>query len=475
MPTFRIWLLMMLGLASLPAASIDPASVAVVAVRNVEGSETLARALMQHRGIPANHLILLDLAPSTSGSINRRTYEQRILQPLRLQLTQRGLLSNNPQEPPRVRWLVLCYGMPWLIRAEPGPDGKPLPASPSSEAASVDSELASLAMPEAALAGSQPNPFFNQLVDPPAAQRIIRTARLDGPTPESALQALRGSWEAEKRGLRGRAYIDLGGPYAMGEDWIRNAGEICQRLGFPTTWDEEKLTFRNTVRFDAPAWIFGWYEARPTGRLADPQLRLEPGAVAFHLHSFSAQNLRDPRGCWVARWVEAGAGLTVGNVAEPYLHLSLRPDVLMANLARGRPAGEAAWAATPCLSWMGIILGDPFYRPFATSLLHQISTPSQPGLGWACQRAALLEPRPAQREALLFFALQAEPNLANALAWAQNRQATGQPFAAEWPDLPPEVWAAADAGLLREAAEFLESTGMPAEAVKARTALPKTR
>lgn len=466
---------MLLPLVPLPAASIDPATVAVVAVRHVEGSERLARALMQHRGIPDSHLILLDLPQSTSGSIDRAAYEQRIAQPLRRQLMQRNLLSADAKEPPRVRWLVLCFGMPWLIRAELGPDGKPLAPSPASEAASVDSELACLAAPVATLAGAQPNPFFNQAEEPPAARRIIRTTRLDGPTPEQALQALRGSWEAEKRGLRGRAYIDLGGPYAMGEGWLRNAGEICQRLGFPTTWDEEKLTFRDTVRFDAPAWIFGWYEARPTGRLADPQLRLEPGAVAFHLHSFSAQNLRDPRGSWVARWIEAGAGLTMGNVAEPYLHLSLRPDILMATLARGRPAGEAAWAATPSLSWMGIILGDPFYRPFATSLLAQISEPTQPGLGWACQRAAQLEPRPAQREALLFFALQAEPNLVNALAWAQNRQATGQPFAADWPDLPPEEWAKADAGLLREAAQFLDTTGMPTEAIKARTALPKPR
>ena len=464
-------LLLTLLAAATGSAGIDPATVAVVAVRGRTGSEELAREFARHRGVPESQVIALDLPGTVAGAVDREDYRRLVAGPLRERLRALGLLSDGA--PPRVRWLVLCHGLPWIVRAEPDADGKRPGASPRNEAASVDSELALLAEPEGELAGARPNPFFGQDGEPEAARRIIRTARLDGPSAEAALAALRGSWEAERRGLRGRAYVDLGGPYPPGEAWIERAGELCRRLGFPTSVDREKPTFREDARFDAPALVFGWYERRPTGRLADPALRLEPGAVAFHLHSFSGDDLRDARGCWAARFVAAGAGLTFGNVEEPYLHLSLRPDVLMAALARGRAAGEAAWTATPSVSWMGVILGDPFYRPFARDLADQVAELGQPGLGWACQRAALLEPRAPEREVLLWFALQAEPDVANALAWARNRREAGRPFAADWPELPPETWRAADPGLLREAAAFLDETGMPAEATKARAALPR--
>lgn len=453
-------------------AGIDPTTVAVVAARGRAGSEELAREFARHRGIPETQVILLDLPASVEGAVDRDAYRVRVRDPLRDRLRSLDLLPADATEPPRLRWLVLCHGLPWRIRAEPGPDGKRT-ASPRNDAASLDSELALVAEPEGELAGARPNPFFGHAGEPPAARRIVRTARLDGPSAEAVRTALRAGWEAERRGLRGRAYVDLGGPYPSGENWIRGAGELCRRLGFPTEVDTDKATWRDGVRFDAPALVFGWYERRPTGRLAAPGLRLEPGAIAFHLHSFSGDDLRDPRGCWAARFVELGAGLTFGNVEEPYLHLSLRPDLLMAALAQGRPAGEAAWAATPSVSWMGMVLGDPFYRPFARGLADQVADLGQPGLGWACQRAANLEPRVPEREALLWFALQAEPNLANALAWARHRRAAGRPFAADWPELPVAAWREADPGLLREAAGFLEETGMPAEAVQARLGLPR--
>lgn len=464
---------------ALARAAIDPSTVAVVASRDPE-SAALARDYARSRAIPEANVILLALPASASASVDWPSYSRLILNPLRLELRRRGLLAGAMAEAPdgrgrvafaaegpqRLRWIVLCRGLPWLIRRDPGPDGKPPGASPASEAASVDSELALVASADGEPAGARPNPWFGKPADDPAAPAVIRTARLDGPSDADVRRALAGARLAEARGLRGRAYVDNGGPYKEGDDWLRRVASLCRDLGFPTDVETTRAPLGAAARFDAPALYFGWYEPAPRGKLAEPEARLAPGAVAFHLHSFSAVELRSASMGWTGPLVGKGAALTFGNVAEPYLGLTLRPDRLLAGLASGLTAGEAAWAATPSVSWMGVIVGDPFYRPFAVPLHEQLDPKRHPADAWSgypyLRAAGQEQMDPELREALLVTGLQRSASLAGLLDYARHRQATGRPF--DWPNRALPRLDTEDLGLLIEAAVFLRKAVRPREA-----------
>lgn len=476
----RPLLALALLLASAARADIDPATVVVVGSSRDAESAALARDYARSRAIPEGNVILLDLPASAAASVSWTDYAALILNPLREELVRRGLAEGKAGGPrdargrsafqatgdPRVRWLVLCRGLPWLIRRDPGPDGKTPGPSPSSESASVDSELALLALPDVDPAGHRPNPWFGRTEESPETRRLIRTARLDGPTAAGVRRALSDARLAEERGLRGRAYVDRGGPYREGDAWLERVEKQCRALGFPTTVDTARGPLGGDARFDAPALYFGWYEATPKGRVAEPGVRLAPGAVAFHLHSFSATALRDARNGWTGSLVEKGAGLTFGNVAEPYLALTVRPDIVLAGLARGMTAGEASWTATPAVSWMGVIVGDPLYRPFAVGLPEQLDPRRHPADAWSAYpylRAATLEQvEPQIREALLGTGLQRSPCLAALLEFARHRQTLGKAFV--WPNRALPRLTEEDTGLVLECVRFLRGAGRTAEA-----------
>ena len=480
MPAMRA-LAILLSALSVARAAIDPGTVAVVASARDPESVALARDYARSRGVPEANVILLEVPAAAAASVDWAGYSRLILNPLRAELARRGLVTGAPGEvpdargrlplladgDPKVRWIVLCRGLPWLIRRDPGPDGKARGPSADSESASVDSELALLAMPDGEVAGARPNPWFGKAEEDASTRRIIRTARLDGPTAAGVRRALDGARLAEERGLRGRAYVDTGGPYRDGDLWLGRVGTLARQLGFPTDIETTRAPIGADARFDAPALYFGWYEASPRGKLAEPEARLAPGAIALHLHSFSAVALRDTRG-WTGSLVEKGAALTFGNVAEPYLGLTVRPDLALAGLAKGLTAGEAAWSATPVVSWMGVVVGDPLYRPFELPLHEQLDPRRHPAdalSGYPYIRAAELSGHDAEiREALLVSGLQRSASLANLLAYARDRKAAGKPF--EWPNRALPRLDAEDTGLLLEAARFLRQSGRPAEAAE---------
>ena len=112
------------------------------------------------------------------------------------------------------------------------------------------------------------------------------------------------------------------------------------------------------------AFYFGWYDWNVSGPFLNPRFQFRKGAVAMHLHSFSAQQLTDATKNWSGALLEKGAAVTVGNVYEPYLHLTHDFCHLQQRLLAGFSWGEACWMAMPVTSWQGVVLGDPLYRPF---------------------------------------------------------------------------------------------------------------
>jgi hypothetical protein len=79
--------------------------------------------------------------------------------------------------------------------------------------------------------------------------------------------------------------------------------------------------------------------------------------------------------------------VTIGNVFEPYLHLTHDFGMLHQRLLAGHSWVEACWMAMPVTSWQGVVLGDPLYRRSNTS-----AAPAR------CRGGQRL-PRPARRHA----------------------------------------------------------------------------
>lgn len=113
------------------------------------------------------------------------------------------------------------------------------------------------------------------------------------------------------------------------------------------------------------AFYAGWYDENASGPFAQPTVEFMPGAFAYHIHSFSAAQVRTTTRHWVGPLLAKGATATMGAVDEPYLQGT--PDLRVffeRFLLLGFTFGEAAYAAQNILSWQTTVIGDPLYRPF---------------------------------------------------------------------------------------------------------------
>lgn len=276
----------------------------------------------------------------------------------------------------KIRYLVLCYGVPLRIRPDPTlnePIEETMRPELRRNGAAVDSELACLPQTYSGyqLAGPLINPFYTAtntaLLHP--TNGLLLVARLDGPQPEIARRLVDKALQAEADGLWGRAYFDLRSitdpGYKAGDDWIRAASEVSRMVGFETTVDEGGNVFPAGFPLSQIAYYAGWYTENVAGAMAAPTLEFMPGAFAYHLHSFSAASLRNTNHNWVAPLLAKGVTATMGCVDEPYLTGTPDVGVFTARwMYFGMTFGEAAYAGQPVLSWQTTVVGDPLYRPF---------------------------------------------------------------------------------------------------------------
>jgi hypothetical protein len=258
-----------------------------------------------------------------------------------------------------------------------------------------------------------PNPYFDKrVVSQTDANRVLRVSRLDGPTHEDVLRLIDRTLEAERVGLMGRAYIDTGGPHATGDAWIRAAGELAEAAHFDVDYESTKRAMNESDRMDAPAIYMGWYRHKAYAQWAAPRWPVPPGAIGFHLHSFSGTSVRD-RSTWLGAFVSQGYCATVGNVYEPYLEFTHRPQILLQHLMEGGNFGEAVMRSMPALSWQSVAIGDPLYRPFKVPLRDQLTDSKE------ARFAAYASIREINR-------LLAETGTASAIEFAR-KQFVGQP------------------------------------------------
>ena len=373
---------LVIGMAEggIQGADPDVASVVVVANSNDGGSISVARHYLTKRGIPGENLILLDTP--IEETVDWGVFVNRIYNPLLEALMQKGWIdavrSRLKDNKGRLRvavsghsikYLVLCRGIPLKInhnarifRIE-GTRG--VSEQFATNRASVDSELCLIGHAEAPVNGWLANPLFERSeVSALELQQIVRVARLDGPTASDARNLVDGALSAEEKGLIGRAYVDIGGRHPSGDQWLRRVEKSLGQMHYDISAHLSNGTFSAVDRFDAPAMYFGWYAQDVNGPFLNPGFRFVDGAIAFHIHSYSAATLRDPWKYWCGPFVALGAAATVGNVSEPYLPFTHRPDLLLDRLADGAELGEAAYFALNVVSWQAVLIGDPLYRPF---------------------------------------------------------------------------------------------------------------
>ena len=477
--------------ARLGAADAPAARVILLANRDDPDSLRIARHYAAVRGVPPENIIAQSM-PLTE-TITWTEFVTAVWQPLQDELVRRRWIDAIPmaltdaagrRKPAisghRIAYLVVCRGVPLRIAHDPSllQLPSPLPDDPRfrTNEAAVDSELSLLAQTNSAINAFVPNPLFhNDHPTPYELAQVVKVSRLDGPTATDAEALVDQAMAAEHTGLAGRAYVDLGGYHPDGDRWLKAVAVQLAELGYDLDVDEVPATFPETARMDAPVLYFGWYAASLNGPFALPGFRFPAGAIAVHIHSFSAATLRSATAGWCGPLVARGVTATVGNVFEPYLQLTHRPDFLLRALVRGDTFGDAAYYAEPVLSWQAIAIGDPLYRPFAVPFdvqwKNRAALPARQAGYAALRQMHRLEAahQPAWALAVGRATQQERPTLALGYALARTREQAGDAagaarelsFAASLAAFQPDEWVLAHAaGLL------LQRTGASIRAVQ---------
>lgn len=348
-------------------------------------SKDVADHYAEKRKVPATQIISLPLP--TTETISRSEFETDFQIPLWKEMRARKLLVYREGSlggtqrcnvvEAKVRYAVLCYGVPLKITPEPARTEeaaeKLQPELRRNEAA-VDSELALLPFldQKPPLVGFLTNPGYlatnRNSLNP--TNGLLMVARIDGPSPELAKGLVDKALEAEKEGLWGRAYFDsrgmTNGPMKIGDDWIQGAADAARAYGFDVISEPSGRTFPPSAPLSDIAFYFGWYDQSVSGPFTNGMAQFRPGAVAYHLHSFSSRALRVNDVWWTGPLIAAGATATMGCTEEPYLQTTPQVNAFIARfLFLGFSFGEAAYSCQPFLSWQNTIIGDPLYRPFA--------------------------------------------------------------------------------------------------------------
>jgi uncharacterized protein (TIGR03790 family) len=393
-------LLLVLFPGSIQASGVNRNAQETVVVYNgrAPGSRELARFYAGRRGIPESQVLGLDCAPEEE--ISRAGFDQQIAGPLRSVFLSKGWWVPQSAENPggglrssRIRFLAVLKGIPLRVGAVeeyPGDEPAGPEAVRNRNEASVDSELAILGGWSRSISGALVNPCFRSVEEttPPG---FLWVGRLDGPSDDVVRRMILDGLDAERTGLGGFVCVDSRGiregAYGEGDRWLEQVARQARLDGFPVVWDRKEPVFAEGLPLRRVAVYMGWYAEHASGAAAT--INWAQGAVAVHIHSFSARTVRDPRSHWCGPLLAGGAAATLGNVAEPYLALTANLDVFWQRLSSGYTLAQSGWMAQPVVSWMSTVLGDPLYRPFATS--PELSKPAQrPGDWSVCREAGKL-------------------------------------------------------------------------------------
>ncbi|MGC3989443.1 MAG: TIGR03790 family protein [Chthoniobacteraceae bacterium] len=363
--------------APLSSAITRATETAVIYNQRDPSSVELANYYAQARQIPSQNLIGLDCSPNEE--ITREEYDRTIAFPLRKAFTDNGWweVVLDPQghghvAKNQIRFVALIRGVPLKIKA--ATDVTPAPNEPAAlsdhNEAAVDSELACLGYFNSVISGPLDNIYYNKdaTIENASLASLMLVCRLDGPDEATVRRMIDDSLAAEKNGLNGFCYADArgitSGGFQEGDQWIISAATTAMKAGLPVVLDNGPETFPQNYPMEHAALYYGWYSWNADGPFLDPAMKFVPGAVAVHIHSFSAATLRTTTANWVGPLLAHGAAATMGNVYEPYLEFTPHLDVFANRLQKGYSFAESAYMCERVVSWMTTFVGDPLYTPF---------------------------------------------------------------------------------------------------------------
>lgn len=386
------FLLLVLPVLDARADSRLAESTIVIYNKTIPESASLARFYAKQREIPSDHLI--GLVCSAEEEISRAEYDETIANPLREVFKERNwwlihpLAEGTSLTESSIHFVAVIKGIPLKIRAAGDYEGDTHQAGPigTRNEASVDSELTILADNSRHISGVASNPYFKSFRAIGDFENIglLLVCRLDAPSAATVRRMITDAIAAEKNGLWGRAYVDgahnLGPGLAVGDQWLTDTVGRLRKDGVPVVYDDVPEIFPETYPMTECALYYGWYAENMAGPFARPDFEFVPGAIAVHIHSFSARTLRDPHAAWVGPLLTRGAAASLGNVYEPYLQFTTQLDIFNDRLLHGFTFAESAYMSTRVLSWMSVMVGDPLYRPYASWLQIEMQRDSAKGV-----------------------------------------------------------------------------------------------
>jgi uncharacterized protein (TIGR03790 family) len=232
--------------------------------------------------------------------------------------------------------------------------------------ASVDSELSMVMFDDYTLYRWVPNELKHRVfwID----TNTLMVSRLDGPGEHIAAALVDKAVSAERNGLNGFACIDSG--YSLKKKmplYVEYDQSLYQTALLLADRTQMKVVHEQTPKLFAPgkcpntALYCGWYSLKKYVDAFD----FVCGAVGYHIASWEAVDLRDPRSTqWCPAMLRDGITATIGAVGEPYLATFPKPDLFFAQLINGKCLAEAFYRAKPYNSWQMVLIGDPLYTPF---------------------------------------------------------------------------------------------------------------
>lgn len=336
----------------------DANSVLVVVNDNSALSKTIGEYYVRRRSIPLAHVCHLKVA--VDEEIARADYDRLIATPI-AQFLQKNRLVES------VLYIVTTMGVPLRV------------AGDAEHVAAVDSELALLysdmKQGPHKISGFVPNPFYDQPFEkfrhPEYPMYLVtRLAAYDFEGVKAIIDRALLAKNVGKFVIDARGSSDV-----QGDNWLHAAARLLPKDRVIAD-DTDKVLYDQKDVIGYASW--GSNDFARKKRFVGFQWL--PGAIMTEFVSTNGRTFKRPPENWtLSTWKKedqhlwfAGAPQTMtadyilegatgasGHVAEPYLHMCPRPDLLLPAYFRGRNLAESYYLSMRGLSWQNIVIGDP--------------------------------------------------------------------------------------------------------------------